>query len=142
MKIFLDTSSLIKLYHDEAGTEYLDSIFNQFEISEIYLSELAKVEFNSAIWKKIRTKELSENEGIELISSFVDDHDKFTFIDLNNLMIDDARVLISKYGNKGLRTLDSLQLAAIVEIKANIDFAITSDKLLEKLIELEGIKIK
>jgi predicted nucleic acid-binding protein len=142
MKIFLDTSSLIKLYHDEAGTEYLDSIFNQFEISEIYLSELAKVEFNSAIWKKIRTKELSENEGIELISSFVDDHDKFTFIDLNNLMIDDARVLISKYGNKGLRTLDSLQLAAIVEIKANIDFAITSDKLLEKVIELEGIKIK
>lgn len=142
MKIFLDTSSLLKLYHDEPGTEYLDSIFDEFEISEIYLSELAKVEYNSAIWKKVRTKELSENEGVELINSFVDDYEKFTFIDINNLMIYAARELISKYGNEGLRTLDSIQLAAIIEIKVDLAFAVTSDKLLKTVMELEGIETK
>ena len=142
MKIFLDTSSLIKLYHDESGTEYLDSILDEFEISEIYLSELAKVEYSSAIWKKIRTKELSEIEGIELINSFVDDYEKFTFIGLNNMMINNAKELILKYGNEGLRTLDSIQLAAILEIRRKLAFAVTSDKILEKIIELEGIKTK
>jgi uncharacterized protein len=142
MRIFLDTSSLIKLYHDESGTKNLDSIFDEFEISEIYLSELAKVEYNSAIWKKVRTKELTKTEGIELINSFIEDYEKFNFVDLNNLMIYDARELISKYGNEGLRTLDSIQLASILEIKEKLAFAVTSDKLLRKIIELEGIETK
>jgi len=138
----LDTSSLIKLYHNESGTEYLDSILDEFEISEIYLSELAKVEYSSAIWKKIRTKELSEIDGILLINSFVDDYEKFTFIGLNDMMINDAKELILKYGNEGLRTLDSIQLAAILEIRRKLAFAVISDKILEKIIELEGIKTK
>ncbi len=142
MRIFLDTSSLIKLYHDESGTKNLDSIFDEFEISEIYLSELAKVEYNSAIWKKVRTKELTKTEGIELINSFIEDYEKFNFVDLNNLMIYDARELISKYGNEGLRTLDSIQLASILEIKEKLAFAVTSDKLLRKIIQLEGIETK
>ena len=142
MRIFLDTSSLIKLYHDESGTKNLDSILDEFEISEIYLSELAKVEYNSAIWKKVRTKELTKTEGIELINSFIEDYEKFNFVDLNNLMIYDARELISKYGNEGLRTLDSIQLASILEIKEKLAFVVTSDKLLRKIIELEGIETK
>ena len=142
MKIFLDTSSLIKLYHDEQGTKNLDSILDNFEISEIFLSELAKVEYNSAIWKIVRTKELTEDEGIELINSFNDDYGKFNFVDLNNLMIYDARELIIKYGQLGLRTLDSIQLASILEIKEKLAFAVTSDKLLEKIIKLEGIETK
>jgi len=142
MRIFLDTSSLIKLYHDESGTKNLDSIFDEFEISEIYLSELAKVEYNSAIWKKVRTKELTKTEGIELINSFIEDYEKFNFVDLNNLMIYDARELISKYGNEGLRTLDSIQLASILEIKEKLAFVVTSDKLLRKIIQLEGIETK
>jgi uncharacterized protein len=58
MKIFLDTSSLIKLYHQEIGTAYLDTIFENFNINEIFLSELAKIEFDSAVYKKVRTKDL------------------------------------------------------------------------------------
>jgi len=82
MKIFFDTSSLIKLYHEEVGTDYLDSIFEEFKITRIYLSELAKVEYNSAIMKKVRTKELTENEAKDLINSFENDYYKYSFIDL------------------------------------------------------------
>lgn len=82
MKIFFDTSSLIKLYHEEVGIDYLDSIFEEFKITRIYLSELAKVEYNSAIMKKVRTKELTENEAKDLINSFENDYYKYPFIDL------------------------------------------------------------
>ena len=38
MKIFLDTSSLFKLYHEEEGTEELEKVFSQAKITEIFLS--------------------------------------------------------------------------------------------------------
>jgi hypothetical protein len=53
MKIFLDTLSLIKLYHFEVGTDYLDQIFEDYNISGIFLSEITKV------------KSLINSEGIK-----------------------------------------------------------------------------
>jgi PIN domain nuclease of toxin-antitoxin system len=38
VKIFLDTSALFKLYHQETGTEELESIFIKSKITHIYLS--------------------------------------------------------------------------------------------------------
>ena len=55
MKIYIDTSSLVKLYHAEPGTELIDKVFEQNSITEIYLSTITKIEFNSAITKKVRT---------------------------------------------------------------------------------------
>ncbi len=49
MKIFLDTSSLFKLYHQETGTEELARVFSQFKITHVFLSEISKVEFSSTI---------------------------------------------------------------------------------------------
>lgn len=51
--IFLDTSSLLKLYHHEAGTDEVEKAIA--DANSIILSELAKVEFNSAVWKNIRS---------------------------------------------------------------------------------------
>ncbi|MCP4217328.1 MAG: type II toxin-antitoxin system VapC family toxin [bacterium] len=48
MKAFLDTSSLLKLYHSEIGSEALHKILAT-SVEEIWLSELAKIEFLSAI---------------------------------------------------------------------------------------------
>ena len=48
MNIFLDTSSLLKLYHKESGTDELLNLISG-KAEQIYLSELAKIEFNSAI---------------------------------------------------------------------------------------------
>jgi uncharacterized protein len=63
MKIFLDTSSLFKLYHKEAETEDLELVFSMIKITNIFLSEIAKIEFTSTIWKKVRTKEITELEA-------------------------------------------------------------------------------
>ncbi|NUO08149.1 MAG: hypothetical protein HUU08_05610 [Candidatus Brocadia sp.] len=48
MKAFLDTSSLIKLYHQEEGADFvMDALSN--DVEEILLSELAVLEFRSAL---------------------------------------------------------------------------------------------
>lgn len=140
MKIFLDTSSLIKLYHTEAGTNELDKLLDENSIQEIFLSEIAKVEFDSAVWKKVRTKDLSKEEAIDIINSFQSDYKNFSFINTDNYLLILARELVTKYGITGLRTLDSIQLASIVSIKAELSLAVTADDLLRSLIEKEGVK--
>jgi uncharacterized protein len=142
MKIFLDTSSLIKLYHGEVGTDVLDKIFEDNVVEVIFLSDITKVEFSSAIWKKVRTKDLTSDEATGIIDSFCDDYNKFTFVDVDSELISIAKNLISKYGLKGLRTLDSFQLASIIKVKTGLSFALTADDLLKSLIELEGINTK
>jgi uncharacterized protein len=51
MKIFLDTSTLFKLYHQEAETSLIEELFSKFEIEGVYISEITKIEFESTIWK-------------------------------------------------------------------------------------------
>ncbi len=69
MIIFLDTSSLLKLYHDEIGTEELLDILSK-DIQAVYLSELAILEFRSAIWKKTRTNEITTETANIIIHDF------------------------------------------------------------------------
>ena len=69
----LDTSSLFKLYHQEEGTEELETIFTKIKITHIFLSKISKVEFTSTIWKKVRTKEITESEARETLTFFEND---------------------------------------------------------------------
>ena len=106
MKIFLDTSSLFKLYHREADTAALELIFSTLKITSIFLSEISKIEFTSTIWKKVRTKEITAFEAQTTLDLFESDLGKYTFITADNIIIEQAIILTSKYGIQGLRTLD------------------------------------
>lgn len=77
MNIFLDTSSLFKLYHREADTAELERNLSAITITSIYLSEIAKVEFTSTIWKKVRTTEISELEAKRTLDLFELDFGKY-----------------------------------------------------------------
>ncbi|NCU31928.1 MAG: PIN domain-containing protein [Candidatus Moranbacteria bacterium] len=142
MKIFLDTSSLVKLYHSETGTIELDQIFAENAIHEIFLAEITKIEFASAIWKKVRTKDLTPDEAADLMSSFENDYEKFSFIAMSSKLVVLARDLVAKYGLKGLRTLDSIQLASVLNVKSDLSSAITADDLLKSLFTIEGLKTR
>lgn len=139
MKIYLDTSSLVKLYHTETETEKLDDLFERNTIETVFLSEITKVEFNSAIQKKVRTKDFTKTVATAIIKSFEADYPNFSFVRVNDDLILQARELISKFAMEGLRTLDAIQLASIISIKQQLTFAITADKLLQKFIHIEGV---
>lgn len=93
MKAFLDTSSLLKLYHSETGSNRLIEILSE-DIEAIYLSELAKIEFLSAIWKKVRQKEITGEIANSVISCFEEDFDKYQWILLSPAVIKRAGELV------------------------------------------------
>jgi len=137
MKIFLDTSSLFKLYHKESDTDIIERVFTDYNITTIYLSEIAKIEFASTIWKKVRIKELTESQAKAILNLFEQDFGKYTFIPSDAIINEQARNLITKYGKQGLRTLDSIQLATSVSLAGNASLFITTDKLLATFFKLE-----
>lgn len=139
MKIFLDTSTLVKLYHKEVDSGELEFYFSESKITGIYLSELSKAEFSSAFWKKYRTKELDKPSVVQIINLFQKDFAKYFFVPVSAAIIDAATLLLSKYCEHGLRALDSIQLSTCVELRNNIQKYFSSDKLLSELINQEGL---
>ncbi|MCH8318162.1 MAG: type II toxin-antitoxin system VapC family toxin [Bacteroidetes bacterium] len=138
--IYLDSSSLIKVYHREFDTDSVLTILSN-DIDEIYLSDLTKVEVNSAIWKKIRMGESTENEGKELIKNFESDYAKYEWVKVDLEILNSAKELIKKYGKDGLRTLDSIQLACAVNIKEKVDEYLSSDNKLKELFIKEDLMV-
>ena len=141
MNIFLDTCSLFKLYHREVGSEDLERLFSSLSISAVFLSDLTKIEFTSTIWKKVRTREITEMQAQTTLALFEADFDKYSFIVTDSLVIEQARLLVSKYGTQGLRTLDSIQLSTAISLRENVGLFCTADKLLLSLLEAENLPV-
>jgi predicted nucleic acid-binding protein len=140
VKLFIDTSSLIKLYYKEDGTSNLDRIFVEHKVAAIFISEITKVEFFSAIYKKLRINQLSQQNVDDILGLFLTDLHNYEVVLINSEIINLSQMLIKKYGTQGLRALDAMQLASICSIKGMIDIAITDDKLLNEFFVLENIK--
>lgn len=141
MRLFLDTSSLIKLYHEEQDSESFKNVIVSHPISSIFLSELTRIEFLSALWKKWRQRELTTEIVRQTIVLFDNDALRFTFLPLDDCIVQNACGLVSKYGLEGLRSLDSIQLATAVSLRGQADLFMTADKLLEALLVKESLPI-
>ena len=139
MKIFLDTSSLVKLYHRESDTAELERMFSTIKVTEIFLAEISKIEFASTIWKKVRTKEITDTQAQKTLDLFESDFTKYSFVATSSVIIEQAKILCSKYGLIGLRTLDSIQLATSIKLLTEVGIFFTSDKLLKSLFGAEGL---
>ncbi len=57
------------------------------------------------------------------------------------ILHENATSLIMKYWHLGLRTLDSIQLSSVLEIKPTVGLFLTSDKVLAKIASLEGLSV-
>jgi len=142
MRLFLDTSTLFKLYQKEAGTDEIIGIIINNDVSKIFLSEITKIEFDSAVWKNVRSKILEKDKAIKLINLFRSDYSKYHFVDDDKNIKSKAQELISKYNLEGLRTLDSIQMSTAILIPEKVDLCKSSDKKLIKIFELEGLNTK
>jgi predicted nucleic acid-binding protein len=72
---FLDTSALVKRYHQEVGTGIIDEIFGE-EGKVLFISDLSIIEFHSAIALKVRTREISRDAFFHLIGLFSNELDR------------------------------------------------------------------
>lgn len=118
MNLFFDTSALIKFFHEEKGSEEVVKLILDSK-NNIYLSELAKVEFKSALFRRYRRNEIN-TQLLELaIENFNKAISNFHIIQVESVLISDSEKLLIQFGKKeGLRTLDALQLASFLMVKS------------------------
>ncbi|MBW1677037.1 MAG: type II toxin-antitoxin system VapC family toxin [Deltaproteobacteria bacterium] len=137
---FFDTSALIKLYHHEEGTEWVDRIFDQ-EICSIIISELATIEIYSGLARKLRMQEITKQAKHEAIENFHKDCKmRFIIAPLSGMVVRKARGLIKAHGDtKRIRTLDALQLASCLLEKHERIVFVCADKNLIQLAKLEAV---
>ncbi len=140
MVIFLDTSTLVKLYFTEDDSiELMDKIFTK--VTQIYLSKLSKIEFVSALWKKVRMGDIEKDICLKIIEHFKHDEDKYNWIEnIDDKFVETAINLLKKYGLQKLKSLDAMQLASALLIKNKVDVFLTNDIFLKKLFEAENLK--
>lgn len=134
MNIFLDTSALIKLYHFETGSDKL-RLFLQSYSNDLILtiSDISRIEFHSAIMKKVRIDEITSSDIEQIFSLFDEDLSYFNIVTIDSSIIDLSIELIDKFsGSVNLRTLDSVQLAASIVSNSSlkIDFFLAADDIL------------
>ena len=90
--------------------------------------------------EKLRTGEINESEAKTTLQLFETDYVKYSFIVVDSILMEQARSLVSKYGVKGLRTLDSIQLSTSISLSNEVELFITSDYLLKLFLKLEGLQ--
>ncbi len=112
MNCFLDTSALVKLFQEEEGSYFVEGLVNDPN-NQIWVLELAQIEFLSCIYRRYRENEITEEDLETVIRSFNDQISEFTVECLGPSIFREAAQLMGEYGKEhGLRALDSLQLAA------------------------------
>lgn len=141
MNYYIDTSSLIKIYHKEVGSDEVIDIYKSKE--KLYISELAKIEFISTISRKYRDKEIDSNVLEILKDKFQDDIDyRYEVLKFSSLVIEEAWHLMKDFAkNHYLRTLDSIQIAFFVTYCEPDDILLSSDKRMKQIAQLKGFNI-
>lgn len=137
MNLFIDTSALVKLYHQEDGSENLADFLKQYEVDlVITISDLSKIEFHSAFLKRVRMNEIDEQTVKEAFEEFENDTIMMNIVDTDLQVKNAAISLLDNIAvTKSLKTLDALQLATAILTNQfyPIDYFIAADK---KLLEI------
>ena len=141
-RYFLDTSALVKLYHDEAGSDRLDELLGRED--RMVVSAVTRIEFSSAVLRKVRIEEIRAEIAEKVVASFLLDWRLLEVIPVSEEVLEKGVVLVRQYGiTPGLRTLDSVQLASALEAaKAGpLDYFICADNRLCDVAHREQLKV-
>jgi uncharacterized protein len=125
MNLFFDTSALVKLYITEIGTEKVEELI--FDSNHtIWLSELLKTEFYSALFRRYRTKELTSSQVQSAINGFKISIQQFHIQPLNSFVLKEAELFLETEGkNYPIRTLDALHFCSF-QLIADTDWVFVS----------------
>ena len=104
MILYLDTSSLVKLYVEEMHSDKVREWLEEAEL--VATCRVAYPETMSAFTRRFRNGDLSKNEYDGLLQRFTDDWGSYVALDFDEL---DAGSLVKRYG---LRGFDAVHLSA------------------------------
>ena len=139
---YFDTSAVVKLYHQELGTDQVEALFAQVN-NAVMISELTVVELNSTAARKLRTGEINLDAYEAILKNFDEDcQHRFIIFSLSAAVSQNAKDLLQKYGKtKALRTLDALHLGACMTVSATEEIIfVCADTRLIEIATLESIQ--
>ncbi|MCK5720288.1 MAG: type II toxin-antitoxin system VapC family toxin [Thiomargarita sp.] len=141
MILFFDTSALVKYFHVEAGTEKVTTLINDSG-NEVWILELARIEFMSALFRKYRMKSINDKQLELAISGFEEEYSGFNVEPLIQSVALEAESLLKKYGKvEGLRTLDALHFAAFRLLAEDNWYFVAVDEVLCNIVQLDGFNV-
>lgn len=118
MNLFFDTSALVKFFIEEQGTEKVESLVLD-KNNNLYIFELAEVEFYSALYKRLRMNELTHDDLELIFKEFKRDLSKFQMETFAPSIKEEAIEIIKRIGSTkmNVRTLDVLHLSCFNVIR-------------------------
>ena len=143
--LYFDTSALVKRYHLEKGSVYVDSAFND-PANDIVIGRHAVAETISAFTLKVRTGHLSLTAREAARKRLLADVGAKRIRVLRILQghFDRCEKLLAHWGPvQPLRMLDALHLSIALDLheNASLDRFVGSDLGLNKIVALEGISL-
>lgn len=140
MRIFLDTSSLVKLYYNEPDSVALRAQIN-FQRDTLVVAELAWVEAWSALHTKVRQQVLTQADAAHRLQLLAADWPSFVHIPLATPLLNHAATLVAAHHALALRSLDAIQLAAALAA-GPLDAFFTHDRHLHDAATAKGLPVR
>jgi uncharacterized protein len=109
--LYLDTSSLAKLYIDEAGSDTVRALVTQAAV--VATSPLAYPEFRAALARRRRERALSAADFTRTKKAFEADWSHYVTVDVTSALCREAGALAERYR---LRGYDSVHLASYAHV--------------------------
>ena len=113
---YFDSSGLVKRYAQETGTAWVMGITTPAAGHDIYLVRITGPEIVAALFRKVRTREITQADAIRAATNFKTDFQtQYQIVELTIGVADRAMTLAEQHG---LRGYDAVQLAAALELHA------------------------
>ena len=141
MILFFDTSALVKVFHEEKGSEVVTPLIKAKD-NEVWISELARIEFLSAIFRRVRNREISDEQLNEAVIGFEEQLYFFNVEPLGQAILREAELLLKKYGKRGrLRSLGALQMGTFSLISERGWYFVAADDILCEIAKDMGFAV-
>ena len=153
---FLDSSAIVKRYHRERGTQWIQTLAEARTPQPLYISQLAQVEVVAALRRVGRNEGYHPSSVDALVNLFLrhlarsdapSANPTYLIVPLSPTIMTLASSLCSCYWDVApnpLRSLDAIQLACAiataVDIPGEILF-VTADTRLAAIVAFEGLRV-
>jgi uncharacterized protein len=136
MKLFFDTSALLKRYINESGSDSVENLFEKSKL--IFVSSITHLECTSAFQRLLRSNTIDKDTCQRLSLNATLDFLFFQTIDFHSNVKDTSLRIIEKYP---LKPLDTIQLASLTTVADQIDSFVVCDQQLKKYAIEEGFHV-
>jgi predicted nucleic acid-binding protein len=142
---FLDTSALAKLYHQESGSQRMETLA-QSPGAQLIISELSLIEIESVFATKVRTGAMAKAALDHLRGLFSADITKgrLDVVLLARRHFRNAAALLRLYAvDHALRTLDALQVSVALDLQQRgvTSELVASDRNLCNVAAMQGLTV-